>query len=210
MGYFEPRRGILKKKKRLLYVFLIPLLGIVLFQGVVPFSMLFFSGVKENLEKNTVNMDSHITENRQLTLQNAMNELWGGISRESDEMDSVLKDELKQGKLNIKDFLNDSSAQQNYLKHIFKNLVSSLQHENSSGLFVVLANGENIDEETEYNGFFIRDSDPQTKTANNADLLLERGSKGLARIENITLDTAWTTNFKFKGAWNRSADDFFL
>ena len=52
MGYFEPRRGILKKKKRLLYVFLIPLLGIVLFQGVVPFSMLFFSGVKENLEKN--------------------------------------------------------------------------------------------------------------------------------------------------------------
>lgn len=113
MGYFEPRRGILKKKKRLLYVFLIPLLGIVLFQGVVPFSMLFFSGVKENLEKNTVNMDSHITENRQLTLQNAMNEQWGGISRESDEMDSVLKDELKQGKLNIKDFLNDSSAQQN-------------------------------------------------------------------------------------------------
>lgn len=209
MGYFEPRRGILKKKKRLLYVFLIPLLGIVLFQGVVPFSMLFFSGVKENLEKNTVNMDSHITENRQLTLQNAMNEQWGWISRESDEMDSVLKDELKQGKLNIKDFLNDSSAQQNYLKHIFKNLVSSLQHENSSGLFVVLANGENIDEETEYNGFFIRDSDPQTKTANNADLLLERGSKGLARIENITLDTAWTTNFKFKGAWNRSADDFF-
>ncbi len=209
MGYFEPRRGILKKKKRLLYVFLIPLLGIVLFQGVVPFSMLFFSGVKENLEKNTVNMDSHITENRQLTLQNAMNEQWGGISRESDEMDSVLKDELKQGKLNIKDFLNDSSAQQNYLKHIFKNLVSSLQHENSSGLFVVLANGENINEETEYNGFFIRDSDPQTKTANNADLLLERGSKGLARIENITLDTAWTTNFKFKGAWNRSADDFF-
>ena len=199
----------MKKKKRLLYVFLIPLLGIVLFQGVVPFSMLFFSGVKENLEKNTVNMDSHITENRQLTLQNAMNEQWGGISRESDEMDSVLKDELKQGKLNIKDFLNDSSAQQNYLKHIFKNLVSSLQHENSSGLFVVLANGENIDEETEYNGFFIRDSDPQTKTANNADLLLERGSKGLARIENITLDTAWTTNFKFKGAWNRSADDFF-
>lgn len=50
-------------------------------------------------------MDSHITENRQLTLQNAMNEQWGGISRESDEMDSVLKDELKQGKLNIKDFL---------------------------------------------------------------------------------------------------------
>ena len=56
MGYFEPRRGILKKKKRLLYVFLIPLLGIVLFQGVVPFSMLFFSGVKENLEKNTAIM----------------------------------------------------------------------------------------------------------------------------------------------------------
>ena len=58
MGYFEPRRGILKKKKRLLQEFLIPLLGIVLFQGVVPFSMLFFSGVKENLEKNISDINS--------------------------------------------------------------------------------------------------------------------------------------------------------
>ena len=47
MGYFEPRRGILKKKKRLLYVFLIPLLGIVLFQGVVPFSCCFSAVLKK-------------------------------------------------------------------------------------------------------------------------------------------------------------------
>lgn len=203
------KEGILKKKKRLLYIFLIPLLGIVLFQGVVPFSMLLFSGVKESLERNTANMDSHITENRQVTLQNTMNEQWGGISRESDELNTALKKELRQEGLNIKEFLSDSKIQQKYLTRIFENLVSSLQNGNSSGLFVVLANSENIKEEAEYNGFFIRDSDPQTTTENNADLMLERGSKSLARMENISLDTAWTTNFKFTGEGNRAADDFF-
>ena len=199
----------MKRKKRLLHIFLIPLLGIVLFQGVAPFLMLFFSSVKDNLEKNAVNMDRHIIENRQVVLQHAMNEQWGGISKESDELNTALKRVLKGENINIKDFLNSSSAQQKYLKMIFESSISSLQHGTSSGLFIVLANGKRTDIESEYNGFFVRDSEPQTKTANNADLLLERGSKRLARIENITLDTAWTTNFSFMGAGKRNADDFF-
>ena len=199
----------MKRKKRLLRIFLIPLLGIVLFQGIVPFSMLFFSSVKDNLEKNAVNMDCHIIENRQVVLQHAMNQQWGGISRESYELNATLKKVLNENHMNIKRFLTSSSAQQKYLKRIFKSMLSTLQHENSSGIFIVLANKKDIRYEADYNGFFVRDSDPQNKTANNADLLVERGSKGIARIENITLDTAWTTDFNFKGSGNRKADDFF-
>ena len=54
--------GNFEKKKRLLYVFFNTAFGNSSFQGVVPFSMLFFSGVKRKFRKNTVNMDSHITE----------------------------------------------------------------------------------------------------------------------------------------------------
>ena len=51
----------------------------------------------------------------------------------------------------------------------------------------------------DYDGFFIRDSDPDINPANYTDLLLERGSKHLSREWNIPLDTAWTTHFHMDG-----------
>lgn len=56
---------------------------------------------------------------------------------------------------------------------------------------------------------FVRDSDPQTKTASNTDLLLERGNKQLAHDMEISLDSAWSTEFRFEGQGKRKADDFF-
>lgn len=56
-------------------------------------------------------------------------------------------------------------------------------------IFLVLANGESIQEASAYSGFFLRDSDPQTKTASNTDLLLERGSKKLSHSQSISLDS---------------------
>ena len=85
----------LKRKKKLLYIFLFPLLGIVIFQGIVPFLMLFLSSVKGSLETNAVSMDSQIVENRQVALQNVMIEQWSSIARESDNLNKVLKQELR-------------------------------------------------------------------------------------------------------------------
>ena len=50
----------MKKKKALLKIILIPVLVIVLIQGTVPFMTLVFSGIKENLENNTIQMDEHM------------------------------------------------------------------------------------------------------------------------------------------------------
>lgn len=52
----------MKKKKALLKIILIPVLVIVLIQGTVPFMTLVFSGIKENLENNTIQMDEHMIE----------------------------------------------------------------------------------------------------------------------------------------------------
>lgn len=60
----------MKKKKALLKIILIPVLVIVLIQGTVPFMTLVFSGIKENLENNTIQMDEHMIEKSQVVLQN--------------------------------------------------------------------------------------------------------------------------------------------
>ena len=69
-----------KRKRRLLNIFLIPLIGIVLIQGVLLLAMLFFSGVKSTMEKNTVETDAHILENRQMALQNTMIREWSSLN----------------------------------------------------------------------------------------------------------------------------------
>ena len=77
----------MKKKKALLKIILIPVLVIVLIQGTVPFMTLVFSGIKENLENNTIQMDEHMIEKSQVVLQNDMIEKWRAVYKESDELD---------------------------------------------------------------------------------------------------------------------------
>lgn len=99
--------------------------------------------------------------------------------------------------------------QQKYLERIFPELVAVLQYNTASGIFVVLANAGSVEEANTYKGFFVRDSDPQNKVESNADLLMEKGSKQLAYSMDITLDSAWSTEFNLSGSGNRAADNFF-
>ena len=197
------------KKKTLLRIFLIPLLIIVFLQGLLPFLMLVFSGIRSNLENNAIQMDRHVVENRQVVLENDMIEKWRPIYRESTYLSDTLGDLLDQEHMGISEFLSSQSTQKKYLEEIFPDMVDVLQYNTSSGLFVVLANDAPIDSEAKYSGFFVRDSDPQNKTASNTDLLLERGSKQLSQNLSLSLDNSWSTDFDLAGVGNREADNFF-
>lgn len=48
------------QKRKLMRIFLVPLLLVVLFQGIMPFFMLMSSGVKDTMESNAVNLDSYL------------------------------------------------------------------------------------------------------------------------------------------------------
>lgn len=188
---------------------MIPVLMIVFLQGILPFLTLVFSGVKTSLEENAIRMDNHTVENRQVVLENEMVEKWRSIYKESDGLSKALVQVLQENDIEIGQFLQSPDIQQEYLDQVFPNMVETLQYNMTSGLFLILANDSPVEQAATYKGFFIRDSDPQTKTATNADLLLERGSKELSHSESISLDNAWSTNFSFEGADHRSADDFF-
>lgn len=197
------------KKKTLLRIFLWPLLLIVLLQGILSFSVLNFSGIRSNLENNTIQMDQHVVENRQVVLENEMIEKWRSIYKESTYLSETLKAQLKDNNIDVTTFLHSQSAQRAYLEEVFPDMVDALQYNTASGVFLVLANDQPIDREAKYCGFFLRDSDPQNKTATNTDLLLERGSKQLSQNLSLSLDNAWSTDFDLMGAGNRAADDFF-
>lgn len=199
----------IKKKKNILGIILVPILIAVLIQGAVPFLVLLSSGLRGTLEESTISMDKHTVDNRRVVLENEMVERWRSVYKESDGLSESLSEVLDAHEMNVWQFLADEEAQKEYLKNVFPDMTDTLQHNMTSGIFLVLANNQSINEEAEYNGFFVRDSDPQNKIDSNADLLMEKGDKELSQMETISLDNAWSTRFTFSGTGNRAADDFF-
>ena len=199
----------MKKKKSLWNIFLIPILIIVFVQGAVPFLTLIFSGIRSNMENAVIGLDSHTVENRKVVLENDMIEQWSSVNKESDNLSSALTKVLSDHQMDMQGFMGSGKVQEEYLETVFYDMVEVLQYNSTSGIFLVLGNDGDTDSEGEYKGFWVRDSDPQTKTASRTDLLMERGSKVLSQNMSISLDTSWHTDFHFQGNGKRDADDFF-
>ncbi len=181
----------------------------VLIQGTVPFLVLLGSGLRSTLEESTISTDSHTVDNRRVVLENEMVERWRSVYKESDGLSANLSEVLQAHDINVWQFLADEGAQQEYLQQVFPGMIDTLQHNMTSGIFLVLANDQSLEEGAEYNGFFVRDSDPQNKIDSNADLLMEKGDKQLSQMQSISLDNAWSTKFSLEGEGKRDADDFF-
>ena len=62
----------MKRKRSLLYIFLIPVLIIIFLQGAVPFLTLISSGIRSGMENSIIGLDSHSIENRKVVLENDM------------------------------------------------------------------------------------------------------------------------------------------
>lgn len=199
----------MKKKKSLWNIFLIPILIIVFVQGAVPFLTLIFSGIRSNMENAVIGLDSHTVENRKVVLENDMIEQWSSVYKESDSLSSALTKVLSDHQMDMQGFMGSGKVQEKYLETVFYDMVEVLQYNSTSGIFLVLGNDGDTESEGEYKGFWVRDSDPQTKTASRTDLLMERGSKVLSQNMSISLDTSWHTDFHFQGNGKRDADDFF-
>ncbi|MDO4483258.1 MAG: hypothetical protein Q4C54_02135 [Clostridia bacterium] len=165
--------------------------------------------MKSIMENNIISMDQNAVENRRLTLENAMVDRWSSVLGESSSVAEHLQQVLKDNGADIDDFIASDEMQQQLLEAIFPEMVLALQNNTTSGLFLVLDNGKDMMQPAKYNGFFLRDSDPTNKISSNTDILLERGSKRLARQQNIPMDSPWATRFKLEGFGYRKADDFF-
>lgn len=199
----------MNKRRKLITILLIPLLCIVLFQGMLPFLTLVGSDVKTNLEDNTVRVDDYIVENRKVTLENEMVDRWRSISKKSDDLTKNLSVFLKKKKVSIDVFQRTPELQQEYLSRIFKSLITELQYNTTSGLFLVLTDAKKTDQKGEHQGFWVRDSDPLNASQAYEDLLIERGSKQLSQSLSISLDNAWSSKFELMENGKRKADDFF-
>lgn len=199
----------MKRKRRLFNIIMVPVLFIILFQGIMPLILISASSVRKSIEDNYINTIENIVENRQISLENDMLEKASNIQKESVVLSSMLRELLRENNAEVGRLLESRELQQKYLEKIFPEMTNNLQYNTMSGIFVILANNNDIDRSSIYSGFFVKDSDPQNKAENNEDIFLEKGKKSFADIEGIGLDETWSDEFVFNGKGNAPEDDFF-
>ena len=69
-----------KKKQTIFWIFLWPLIAIMLVQGIVTMGTLTVKRVASMLEEYSRGMLNQLVENRKVILQNDMNERWSSVS----------------------------------------------------------------------------------------------------------------------------------
>lgn len=197
-----------KKKSTIFRMFLFPLIAIMLLQSAITIGTLVFWRTTKTLAEYSANMMSRLVENRGVILQSDMNQRWSSIHEKEDRIDDVLGHYLEGREGDLDSLLRSDGMKQELLGLLFPECLDILQNNSTTGVFLILAEPD-VGASGEFDGFFIRDSDPVTNPANYTDLLLERGSKELSRDWNIPLDTNWTSRFYMDGRGKNQADYYF-
>lgn len=182
-----------RKKTTIFKIFLIPLILIMLIQSMITIGTLVLRRTGATLKEYSSGMMSRLVENRKVILQNDMIQRWSSVCEQEIVMNECLKQFLKSEKLGLDKLFYSNEKKNELMELFFPECLDILQNSSTTGIFFILTGNDKQAED--FDGFFIRDSDPNTKTANYTDLLLERGSKHLSRKWNIPLDTGWTTRF---------------
>ena len=196
-----------RKKSTIFRIFLVPLIGIMMIQSIITIGTLVVRRTMRMLDEYSISMMGRLVENRRVILQNDMNQRWASVNEQETFVTGLLEQLLESEDVKLDEFLQSGELKSRLLEQMFPEFLNVLEGNTTTGIFIVLT-GEDADA-TEFDGFFIRDSEPDTIPANYTDLLLERGSKDLSRRWNIPLDTNWTTRFHMDGRGQNAADDYF-
>lgn len=190
-------------------VLMVSLAAIVLLQGALPIAVLAFSDLKGTLDGNAISIDARAVDNRKVNLESAMVKSWSSISRETVNFNSALSNQLAQSGLDVSGFLADDDQKEAFVAATFPRLLSIIGANTTSGVYLILGNDGDLSAAQNHIGAFLRDSDPTGNSDTYSDLLLERGSKEIARGASIALDNTWAPKLHLAGNGMRSADDFF-
>ena len=187
-----------RKKASIFRIFLVPLIVIMLVQSMITMGTLVVRRTAETLAEYSGGMMNRLVENRRVILQNDMNQRWASVNAQEGRMTGLLEEFLAEQDVGVEELLHSGELRGGLLELAFPQCLEILNSSSTTGIFFILT-GPDRGRAGEFDGFFVRDSDPNTSPANRSDLLLERGNKQLSQSWGIPLDSNWTTRFHMAG-----------
>ena len=112
----------MKKKATIFRMFLIPLIIIMLVQSVITIGTLVVMGTARTLKEYSSGMMNRLVENRQVVLQNEMNQRWASIWEQEMVITGLLKQFLAQEEIELEELMLSSEKRNQLLEKLFPDI----------------------------------------------------------------------------------------
>ena len=184
-----------RKKGSLQQRILIPLLFVIIFEGILIYTIIFSSGTMNDLRGNAFEIFQEKLENRSSFLENQMVSKWANIYSDGTAIEENIAKMLEKKGASHEMLTLNSSLAAELLPDISKDLLNLLQKNTVTGAFVVLE-GDGGDKKT---GLYYRDSNPETFKRNNSDIMAMRAPSSVTNEASIALSSFWLPSFNLAG-----------
>ena len=195
-------------KNSIFRFFLIPLIVLTVIQCSLILGIIEFRDVVGSIQRNSVENTEKTVENQRTRLESQMLQRWGGIYRSEEDLTQVFQQFLTENRLTPEALNGSQTLQQEFLLEMFPLCQQIAQNCEATGCFLLMT-GESPEVPGNVSGFYLRDYDSNSKTANNTDLSFVRSGTLLSRSLGISLSSDWTTYFSLAGDGNRQSDEFY-
>ena len=196
------------KPRRIFWLFLVPLLCLIIMQALLSFGTVLLSGAFSMIRNYTTDRLKQVTETRGIILENDMSQRWTAMEEESGIAEQMLAERLAENGMSLDAFLRDPAAQEAYIADLFPTWSYMLRKNSTTGAFLILGQPDAQDGGT-LNALYIRDSDPDTNPADYSDLLLTVGPSQITKEYRVPFDLYWKTALSLQPYGKSHADDFF-
>ncbi len=197
------------KPRRIFWLFLVPLLCLIIMQAVLSFGTVFLSGAFSTIRNYTLDRLRQVTETRSIILENDMTQRWTALEEEYEIAGQMLEERLAENGMSLDAFLRDAEAQEDYFTELLPTWGYMLRKNSTTGAFMILGQPDAVKGGGMLNALYIRDSDPDTNPADYSDLLLTIGPSRIAKDYRVPFDIYWKTDLSLKPYGESHADDFF-
>lgn len=209
----NPRPG---SRRSVFRTVMAPLLILLLVEAALLIGSLIISGVVDHLDQNARDILTQQVQNRENYLENSMVQVWSDLDRLSSSINAAAQSMLDRGTLSLEHLDSSSDACTPLLLQVTDDLIDNLYSKRVSGIFLIfntqsLADAGASGLYPQRTGIYIRDMDPtSSRSARNADLLLERAPIAVVKAMNISTDAGWQPMFSFSSQAEAASHDFFL
>lgn len=181
-----------KKKTTFLKKILIPIIIIMFVQSILLYGFIIFGGTIKQLKNNALDILEEKVSNRKNILENDLTQSWSNIDGSVNKVLETTTTILNENKATTTDIKFQNPLSQSLLSSYVPELLYMLRKNAVSGAFVVLEG-----DQTEKDGLWIRDTNPQSNPNDYSDLLIERGPSEIIKNLNIGMNSYWHPYFNF-------------
>ncbi len=177
---------------------LLPMLIIAVAEMAALFLTLSIGGAFSTMTNSALDALDERTQNKQQPLQQEFRTIWSNLDTTASSLARIIETGLRSRGATTADMAGNPSLNSYLVEDMAPTVLSRFRTLGTTGIFVILDGQGVAGQPDSYAGIYLRDSDPNTESSDNRDVLLTRGLPPRSEQLGIPLDRDWEAAFSFR------------